>query len=187
MKLIVGLGNPGVEYEQTRHNAGFLTVDLLEAALPEATGWSLKKDFHALVAEGRIEQGKILLAKPQTYMNASGDAVQAIAAFYKIPLENILIVHDELDLLPGGLAFLATGGHAGHNGIASIQERLNTQTVQRLRIGIGRPAPPQTAEHWVLGGMEQATRDTCAKATEAAMAWAMLGIDAAMNTWNRKS
>ncbi len=186
MKLIVGLGNPGTEYEGTRHNAGFLAVDRLKNDIAPGESWSLDKRSNALVASGMIEGLKVMLAKPQTYMNLSGEAVQALASYYKIPLEDVLIVHDELDLPPGGLAFLAKGGHAGHNGIASIQEKLASQAVQRLRIGIGRPDGPMKTEDWVLGKMEQATHDAAKFAAEAAYDWAVEGIDQAMNEWNRK-
>lgn len=187
MKLIVGLGNPGKKYEHTRHNAGFLAIQQLQQHACQEAIWSLDDRSHALIAQSHINGEKVLLAKPQTFMNLSGESVQALVSYYKIPLEHVLIIHDELDLAPGTLAFLAKGGHAGHNGISSIQEKLGTQAIQRLRIGIGRPTPPQATEDWVLGSMDKASNDTCHTAAHAAHDWITEGIEKAMNTWNRKS
>ncbi len=184
MKLIVGLGNPGKEYEKTRHNAGFIAIDILESILPQASGWTLQRNFHAEIAEGYAHNEKIILAKPNTYMNLSGEAVQELASYYKIPTEHILILHDELDIPPGKILFIAKGSPAGHKGIQSIQALLGTQAIQRLRIGIGRPELPHTTENWVLGRIDELTKEVCTHAADAALDWISKGIDAAMNDWN---
>jgi len=133
IKLLVGLGNPGAEYEATRHNAGFWLVD----AYARAAGASLRHDkaFHARLAKA----GNAWLLEPQTYMNRSGDAVGALTRFYKIAPEEVLVVHDELDLLPGAVKLKKGGGNAGHNGLKDIAAKLGTGEFWRLRIGIGHP------------------------------------------------
>src|SRR5512133_1263910 len=149
MKLIVGLGNPGKKYQGTRHNVGFMAVDAF--AKEHHADWHEESSRKALIASCVIEETKVMLAKPQTFMNLSGDAVQAISSFYKIPPEQILIIQDEMDFDEGRIQFKANGGHAGHNGIRNLQERLGTQEIPRLRIGIGKPTPPIAPEDWVLG------------------------------------
>jgi PTH1 family peptidyl-tRNA hydrolase len=134
IRLIVGLGNPGAEYEQTRHNAGFWLVDQL------ARG-DLRKEarFNALAARARIGGGEVWLLEPQTYMNRSGQSVGAIARFYKITPDEVLVVHDELDLPPGAAKLKKGGSSGGHNGLKDITAALGTQDYWRLRIGIGHP------------------------------------------------
>ena len=182
MKLIIGLGNPGKEYERTRHNAGFLGVD----AFADSAGakWSEDAKRKAMVAKANMDGQAVLLAKPLTYMNLSGEAVRAVSSYYKVDLNDLLIVQDELDLAPGSMAFLAKGGDAGHNGIASIQEKLGTTEIARLRIGIGRPAPPQAKEDWVLGPIAKETIETVAKTPDAIADWIRDGLTKAMNKWN---
>lgn len=138
MWLIVGLGNPGKKYERTRHNIGFVVLD----ALREAWGlpaWSDK--FSGLFTRGSAQGEPVLLLKPQTFMNVSGDSVQPAAAFAKVPVENILVVHDEIDMPFETLKLKSSGGHAGHNGLRSMVERLGSPAFQRLRFGVGRPGP----------------------------------------------
>lgn len=137
IRLIVGLGNPGVKYETTRHNAGFWMVDLL--ADDFHADFKLENNFFGEVAKFRYGGENIYLLKPATYMNLSGKAVQALSHFYKIPLESILVVHDELDLMPGQIKLKKGGGHAGHNGLRDIQNKMNSNNYWRLRIGIGHP------------------------------------------------
>lgn len=134
IRLIVGLGNPGAEYEQTRHNAGFWLVDQL-------AGHRLSKEarFHGLAAKTRIAGEEIWLLEPQTYMNRSGQAVGALARFYKIAPEEVLVIHDELDLPPGAAKLKKGGSSGGHNGLKDITAALGTQDYWRLRIGIGHP------------------------------------------------
>jgi PTH1 family peptidyl-tRNA hydrolase len=138
IRLIVGLGNPGPEYEQTRHNAGFWLVDNLAHSLP---GCRLQREtrFNALVAKTSLGGRELWLLEPQTYMNRSGQAVGALARFYKIGPDEILVVHDELDLPPGVAKLKKGGSSGGHNGLKDITAALGTQDYWRLRIGIGHP------------------------------------------------
>jgi len=147
IKLIVGLGNPGKKYESTRHNAGFWLVERL-AAQHRLT---LRKEpkFHALVAKLDTASGQAWLLLPQTWMNESGSAVGAIAQFHKIAADEILVAHDELDLPPGGVKIKQGGGHAGHNGLRDIIEKLGTPDFWRLRIGIGHPRDISASEQEV--------------------------------------
>ncbi|CAJ48144.1 peptidyl-tRNA hydrolase [Bordetella avium 197N] len=137
IRLIVGLGNPGPDYETTRHNAGFWLADRLADDL-RAT-FALEKGFMGMVAKARFEGENVLLLKPITYMNRSGQAVGALARFYKLAPEQVLVLHDELDLLPGQVKMKQGGGHAGHNGLKDIQAALGTPNFWRLRLGIGHP------------------------------------------------
>ena len=138
IRLIVGLGNPGAEYEQTRHNAGFWLVDNLANSLPNAR-LQRESGFNALVAKTIIGGNQLWLLEPQTYMNRSGQSVGAIARFYKIQPDEVLVVHDELDLPPGAAKLKKGGSSGGHNGLKDITSALGTQDYWRLRIGIGHP------------------------------------------------
>ena len=148
IRLIVGLGNPGREYDFTRHNAGFWWVD----ALAQQHSWSFRAEnkFHGLVARGRLEGHELFLLKPQTFMNVSGRAVGALAQFYQIEPGQILVVHDELDLPPGGIKLKFGGGHGGHNGLKDIFSHLGTREFWRLRIGIGHPGERAAVVNYVL-------------------------------------
>lgn len=148
IRLIVGLGNPGCEYDFTRHNAGFWWVD----ALAQQYSWSFRAEnkFHGLVARGRLEGHELFLLKPQTFMNVSGRAVGALAQFYQIEPGQILVVHDELDLPPGGIKLKFGGGHGGHNGLKDIFSHLGTREFWRLRIGIGHPGERAAVVNYVL-------------------------------------
>ena len=147
IKLIVGLGNPGKKYEDTRHNAGFWLVERL-AAQHRLTPRKEAK-FHALVAKLDTASGQAWLLLPQTWMNESGSAVGAIAQFHKIAADEIMVVHDELDLPPGGVKIKQGGGHAGHNGLRDIIEKLGVPDFWRLRIGIGHPRDIAASEQEV--------------------------------------
>ena len=138
IRLIVGLGNPGPDYEQTRHNAGFWLVDNLANSLPNAR-LQRESGFNALVAKTVIGGNQVWLIEPQTYMNRSGQSVGAIARFYKIQPDEVLVVHDELDLPPGSAKLKKGGSSGGHNGLKDITSALGTQDYWRLRIGIGHP------------------------------------------------
>jgi len=138
IRLIVGLGNPGAEYEQTRHNAGFWLVDNLANSLPNAR-LQRESGFNAMVAKTLIGGNQLWLLEPQTYMNRSGQSVGAIARFYKIQPDEVLVVHDELDLPPGAAKLKKGGSSGGHNGLKDITSALGTQDYWRLRIGIGHP------------------------------------------------
>lgn len=137
IRLIVGLGNPGAEYERTRHNAGFWLADTYATDL--RASFSVEKSFMGEVAKARAEGENVYLAKPITYMNRSGQCVGALARFYKLAPEQVLVLHDELDLLPGQVKIKQGGGHAGHNGLKDIQAALGGPGFWRLRIGIGHP------------------------------------------------
>jgi PTH1 family peptidyl-tRNA hydrolase len=134
IRLIVGLGNPGPEYEQTRHNAGFWVIDNLAGS-----ALSREARFNALAAKTRIAGNEVWLLEPQTYMNRSGQSVGALARFYKIAPDEILVIHDELDLPPGSAKIKKGGSSGGHNGLKDITAALGTQDYWRLRIGIGHP------------------------------------------------
>jgi PTH1 family peptidyl-tRNA hydrolase len=138
IRLIVGLGNPGPDYEQTRHNAGFWLVDNLANSLPNAR-LQRESGFNALVAKTIIGGNQVWLLEPQTYMNRSGQSVGALARFYKILPDEVLVVHDELDLPPGAAKLKKGGSSGGHNGLKDITSALGTQDYWRLRIGIGHP------------------------------------------------
>ncbi|MEP6558981.1 MAG: aminoacyl-tRNA hydrolase [Burkholderiales bacterium] len=148
IKLFVGLGNPGPEYEDTRHNAGFWWLDALARDLK----LSLAPDrgYHGLVARSTIAGAPAWLLAPQTFMNLSGKSVAALARFYKIAPENILVVHDELDLPPGQAKLKFGGSHAGHNGLRDIHAQLGTGDYWRLRLGIGHPGVKAEVINWVL-------------------------------------
>ena len=148
MLLWVGLGNPGPEHARQRHNIGFMAVD----AIARRHGFSpWRKRFKGEACEGRIGGAPVLLLKPMTYMNASGDSVQAAAAFHKIPVERITAFHDELDLAPGKVRVKQGGGTAGHNGLRDMQRAFGSPAFQRVRIGIGHPGHKDRVTGHVLG------------------------------------
>ena len=186
MKLILGLGNPGAEYTNTRHNAGFVAVDAFAASVEGA--WTHDAKRKAEVCKYTVDGDAVLLAKPDTFMNLSGDAAQSLVSFYKVALEDVLIVHDELDLPPGRIQFKSEGGDAGHNGVASILERLGTEKIARLRIGIGRPAgdiSTPTADY-VLGALSTEDAPNALDTIAAMRDWIESGVEKAMNRWNKR-
>jgi peptidyl-tRNA hydrolase, PTH1 family len=146
VKLWVGLGNPGEKYAGNRHNIGFMALDRI-AADHGFTPW--RKAFQGLVCEGRLADGKVALLKPQTFMNLSGQSVQAALAFWKLPLSEVTVFHDELDLAPGKLRIKQGGGHAGHNGLRSIHGHLGDDYA-RVRLGIGHPGVKNAVAAYVL-------------------------------------
>ena len=148
IKLIVGLGNPGHEYEDTRHNAGFWWVESF--AQQNAAQFRTDNKFHGLVTRVQLHGHEVWLLKPQTFMNVSGRSVVALALFYKILPDQILVVHDELDLPPGGAKLKLGGGHGGHNGLKDIIAHLGTKDFWRLRIGIGHPGERDEVVNYVL-------------------------------------
>ena len=146
MRLIVGLGNPGARYERNRHNIGFMAVD----AIVRRHGFGpYRGKFEAAIAEGEIDGRRVQALKPQTFMNASGDAVGAAARFYKIPPEEIAVIYDEIDLAPGKLRVKRGGGAAGHNGIRSIDAAIG-EDFWRVRLGIGHPGVKELVQPYVL-------------------------------------
>jgi PTH1 family peptidyl-tRNA hydrolase len=145
--LIVGLGNVGQQYEGTRHNIGFFCADAFISAHEELSGWQEKKDFKCFLSQGHLGDTRVIVIKPTTFMNASGQAVQAVSHFFKITPDNILVIHDELDILFGQIRMRDGGSSAGHNGIKSIIESIG-ESFNRLRIGIGpkKPASMDSAD-----------------------------------------
>jgi PTH1 family peptidyl-tRNA hydrolase len=148
IKLFVGLGNPGPEYEQTRHNAGFWWLEALARELK--VNLTADKSYHGLVARTSINGQSVWLLAPQTFMNLSGKSVAALANFFKIPPQDILVAHDDLDIAPGDAKLKLGGSHAGHNGLRDIHAQLGTDQYWRLRLGIGHPGNRAEVLHWVL-------------------------------------
>jgi PTH1 family peptidyl-tRNA hydrolase len=186
MKLIVGLGNPGPSYANTRHNLGWRAVEAYAADHQFTWGKSERK-FSAVLGRSSTHP-HILLCLPQTFMNESGKAVATLVSFYKISPDDILIVQDEMDFQPGVLAFRLGGGAGGHNGITSIHEMLGTKDLPRLRLGIGRPSDMKPAHEYVLDVFSsdetQQVQHLFPRASHAMHDWAILGLDKAMNIWN---
>lgn len=153
--LLAGLGNPGGEYENNRHNIGFMAADLIA----DKYGFpAYKAKFQGLMSEGAIGGRKVILLKPQTFMNNSGQSVQAAAKFYKIPPERVVIIHDEIDLEPAKVKVKLGGGAAGHNGIKSVQEHLGTPDFWRVRLGVGHPGERGEVHNYVLGNFSKADK-----------------------------
>lgn len=148
LKLLVGLGNPGPEYEATRHNAGFWWIDAVARELK--TGLSLEKSYQGLMARTTYQGQTLWLLEPMTYMNESGKSVAALARFFKIQPEEILVAHDEMDIVPGEIKLKRGGSHAGHNGLRSLHAHLGSDDYWRLRIGVGHPGVKSEVVSWVL-------------------------------------
>ena len=184
--LIVFLGNPGPRYDFTRHNAGFMAAD----AMAREKGLSINKArFRALTASCRIGEESVLLMKPQTFMNLSGQAVSQAAGFYKIPPEHIIVVSDEVSLPVGRLRIRTKGSAGGHNGLKDIIARLGTDAFPRIRIGVGAPPHPDyDMADWVLSGFKGKDAEdmtaAAARAAEAAECYITQGADRAMNRFN---
>ena len=185
MKLLVGLGNPGAKYHDTRHNVGFRVIDAL------ARRWSVdqwREQHQALVAKVREGGEAVLVAKPMTFMNLSGDAVAGLAGFYKVAVPDVLVVLDEVALPLGRLRAGRSGSHGGHNGLKSVIARLGTSDVPRLRIGVGRgDGRKELADH-VLGAFAAEERDqveaAVLRAAEASVMFVTDGIERVMNVFN---
>lgn len=148
IRLFVGLGNPGPEYEQTRHNAGFWWLEALARELK--INLTADKNYHGLIARTNINGQPVWLLAPQTFMNLSGKSVAALANFFKIPPQDILVAHDDLDITPGEAKLKLGGSHAGHNGLRDIHAQLGSDQYWRLRLGIGHPGNKAEVLHWVL-------------------------------------
>lgn len=185
MYLIVGLGNPGKKYEQTRHNVGFWLIDRLAEKMGIAVE---KKQSGAFIGTGMYKGKKILLAKPQTYMNLSGEAVIQLLNYYDT-IDELIIIHDDLDLAEGVIRFKDGGGLGGHNGLKSITQHLHSQDFERLRIGIGRP-DQQKVVNYVLEPFSQEHKKAVDQALDEAAdgidVWLESGIQTAMNQYNQK-
>lgn len=154
MWLFVGLGNHGDKYAKNRHNIGFMAVDAIQSHFSNFTPF--KQKFQGQISEGKIAGQKVILLKPETYMNNSGQAVIKAAQFYKIPADHVIAFHDELDILPAQLRIKKGGGNAGHNGLKSIQAHLSTPDFWRIRMGIGRPPHQGDVSNYVLGDFSKA-------------------------------
>jgi len=185
--LVVGLGNPGREHEHTRHNVGFVVAD----ALRQEAGWpDYKQKFSGVWTRGSLEGQDVALLKPQTYMNLSGDSVQPAAAFLKIAPQEIVVVHDELDLPWSEVRLKMGGGHAGNNGLRSIIQRLGAPDFVRVRVGIGKPPAGFRGDgaDWVLSKLDPVERaelpDVVARAIDAVRRVVRDGVPAAMNVVN---
>ena len=185
MFLIVGLGNPEEEYSNTRHNMGFDTINKL------ANEYNIKinkNKFKGLCGSGIIENEKVILLKPQTYMNLSGESIKEAMAFYKIKSENIIVIYDDIDIEPGIIKIRKKGLTGGHNGMKSVISEIDTQNFPRIRIGIGKPENKGQLIEYVIGKMPQTDKDILEKATilgkEAILEIIKNGVDIAMNKFN---
>ena len=187
MKIFVGLGNPTPEYAATKHNVGFMLADLLKDELP-ADNWHEK--FNALVSEAFFNGEKILIVKPQTFMNLSGEAVAPIVNFYKIDVQNLVVAHDDMDLPLGMIRLRPKGSGGGHHGIESIIQHIGTQNFPRIRIGVGRPPQNWTVNHHVLSPFTQddakIISETLKNLVPATLCIFKEGINNAMNKFNPK-
>ena len=205
MKLIVGLGNPGSEYFNTRHNFGFLALDNFQGATEGFSAWQINEQFKALTSERQINNEKIILAKPQAFMNNSGQAARLLMDFYKISPADILVLHDDLDLALGEIRLSQSASAGGHKGVASIIQALGTQDFSRLRLGI-KPEKDSSLFKGRLGGLfpffnkktpaekfvlrkftdpeKILVQQAAQKAKDAILAWLQEGLIAAQNKFN---
>jgi peptidyl-tRNA hydrolase, PTH1 family len=184
MKVIVGLGNPGGRYANTRHNVGFDVVDYL-ARSPRAGAFQHR--FQAQVGELLEDSVKVLLVKPETFMNLSGRPVRQLLDFYHVPVEDLLVICDDINLPLGKLRVRARGTHGGHNGLRDIQQHLATQDYQRLRVGVGAPEKDAAVDH-VLGRFRPSEKpvidDAIHLAGQATLVWLHKGVEVCMNQYN---
>ncbi len=183
--LLIGLGNPGREYRHNRHNVGFMLIDRITVRL---NARSMKVQSHAIVMTTTHEERKLILAKPQTFMNLSGQSVQGLAHFYKVPYTNMLVLSDDLDIPFGTIRIRASGGPGGQRGMASIIEKLGTKDFPRLRIGIGRPPGRMDPAAYVLQNFSrdetQMLSEVLDHGAEAVLAFLTHGLNKAMNEFN---
>jgi PTH1 family peptidyl-tRNA hydrolase len=183
--LLVGFGNPGREYINTRHNIGFMLIDRLAVRL---NAHGMKLQSKAIVMSALYEERKVILAKPQTYMNLSGQSVQGLLHFYKLPPENLLVAHDDLDLPIGTLRIRPAGGPGGQRGMASTIEQLGTKEFPRLRLGIGRPPGRMDPKDYVLQDFSKddikLLPEVLDRAADAALEFVIKGLNTAMNKYN---
>lgn len=182
---LIGLGNPGRQYSLTRHNAGFLVID----RIADETNIKLdQKDFKSLYGKGLINGEQVILVKPQTFMNLSGEAVGPVVNYFRIPLERVLIICDDLDLPLGTIRIRPSGSAGGHNGLASILTVIGNRAVPRLRVGIGRPSDRSVVDYVLapFGEEEMSLLQTViSRASQAAISFVTDGVQAAMNSFNR--
>lgn len=185
MKLIIGLGNPEKDYAETRHNMGFNVVNELAKKYNIDVS---KNKFKSLYGDGFIENQKVILLKPQTFMNLSGEAVNEIVAFYKIDLDDIIVIYDDLDIEPGKIRIRKSGSPGSHNGMKSVTQYLKSNNFARVRVGIGKPNNNTNLIEYVIGGIteedKQLLKDGVKIATEAVIEILTNNIDSAMNKYN---
>ncbi|SMO81105.1 aminoacyl-tRNA hydrolase [Melghirimyces algeriensis] len=186
MKVIVGLGNPGLKYAHTRHNIGFWVLD----QLGEEWGIPIQKEkWNAQVGEGHIRGEKVVLMKPETYMNLSGESVRPAMDWLKCGLDQLLVIYDDLDLPPGRVRLRLKGSSGGHRGVQSIIDHLGTNQWKRIKLGIGRPTPPMTVPDYVLSRFtdeeEPLIADALESSVEAVKAWMEHPFEEVMNQFNR--
>ena len=185
MYLIVGLGNPEEEYAKTRHNMGFNVINKLSSKYGIEIN---KKKFDALCGDGIIEGEKVILLKPQTYMNLSGKSIVQVTNFYKIPLENIIVIYDDIDVTPGLIRIRKKGSSGSHNGMKSVIAELNSEEFARVRVGIGKPKYEGDMINYVIGAVSKEEQEELEKgvekAKEAVIEMLKSGIDIAMNKFN---
>ena len=187
MKIVAGLGNPGAAYAGTRHNMGFEVIDILS----EKSGISVDTRKHkALIGKGVIGGDKVILAKPQTYMNLSGESLREIMDYYKAQPEDLIVIYDDISLEPGQLRIRTKGSAGGHNGIKSILQHLGTEEFLRIKVGVGEKPPRMDLADYVLGRMggedREAVREAQERAAEAVSVLLEDGAEAAMNRYNAK-
>lgn len=185
MYIIAGLGNPGREYDGSRHNVGFMTID----KLADRYHIEIREKAHrAYIGKGMIEGQRVILIKPQTYMNLSGESIRSVMDFYKVELENLIVIFDDISLEPGQLRIRKKGSAGGHNGIKSIIAHLGTQDFARIKVGVGAKPPKMDLAYYVLGHFSKGEKERMEQAYNdgAAAAAAMMaeGIDNAMNRYN---
>jgi len=183
--LLIGLGNPGREYVNTRHNFGFMLIDRIAVRLNTR---GMKVQSKAIVLNTTYEERKLILAKPQTFMNLSGQSVQGLAHFYKIPFSNLMILSDDLDIPFGTIRIRASGGPGGQRGLGSILEKLGTKDIPRMRLGIGRPPGRMDPANYVLQNFSKDEMQTLSeildRAADATLEFVANGLNASMNKFN---
>ena len=185
MYLIIGLGNPEPEYSRTRHNMGFDVINMLAKKYEIELS---RSNYHAIFGSGIIEGEKVILVKPQTFMNASGEAIKKYVDFYKISLEKVLVIYDDMDIEPGIIKIRKKGGAGSHNGMKSVVAELNSEDFARIRVGIGTPKFKDDSINYVIGAIPkeeiEILDEGTTKATEAMLSILKDGIDNAMNKFN---
>jgi PTH1 family peptidyl-tRNA hydrolase len=186
LHLIVGLGNPGAEYARTRHNVGFMVTE--ELARRWRVEWTAQKKFHARMARAELQEGRVLLCQPQTFMNASGEAVGAVKDFYQVTPGRLLVLVDDADLSLGQIRLRPSGSSGGHHGLESIEQHLATRDYARLRIGIGRQSGAREITGHVLGRFSSTEATLLSKvitvAADQVETWHAAGIQKAMSQFN---
>lgn len=185
MKCIIGLGNPGIKYKDTRHNVGFMVID----ELLDRHNWKLDKEkYRGSYTVEHYNGEKMMLVKPQTYMNLSGECIRPLMEYYNLAPEDIVVIYDDLDLPTGKIRLRQKGGHGGHNGIRSTIDQLGTKDFPRMRIGIGRPTGQMKVPDYVLGTFQEElaeAQESIKKAADACEAWMGTTFLQVMNDFNK--